>query len=224
MLSPDGKTLYIANEDDNLVTVIDIEARRVLAEIPVGVEPEGMGISPDGKTMVNTSETTNMAHFIDTATHEITHNVLVDSRPRFAEFTPDGKEVWVTAEIGGTVSVIDNATREVKHKITFEIAGPARRGDPAGRRAHHRGRQEGLRGARARRTASRWSTPRPTRWRNTCWSASASGSSPSRPTRRRSSRTNGVSNDITFIDVATDEPVQSVTVGALPWGVVVSPN
>ena len=36
--------------------------------------------------------------------------------------------------------------------------------------------------------------------------------------------TNGVSNDITFIDIETDEPVQSVTVGALPWGVVVSPN
>ena len=36
--------------------------------------------------------------------------------------------------------------------------------------------------------------------------------------------TNGVSNDITFIDVASDEPVQSVTVGALPWGVVVAPK
>ena len=42
------------------------QGKSVLAEIPVGVEPEGMGISPDGKTMVNTSETTNMAHFIDT--------------------------------------------------------------------------------------------------------------------------------------------------------------
>ena len=123
VLSPDGKTLYVANEDDNLVTVIDLESKKVLAEIPVGVEPEGMGVSPDGKTMVNTSETTNMAHFIDTSTHEITHNVLVDSRPRFVEFTPDGSEAWVSAEIGGTVSVIDNATREVKQKITFEIPG-----------------------------------------------------------------------------------------------------
>ena len=59
----------------------------VMAEIPVGVEPEGMGISPDGKMLVNTSETTNMAHFIDTATNEIIDNVLVDSRPRVAEFT-----------------------------------------------------------------------------------------------------------------------------------------
>ena len=97
--------------------------RQMLSEIPVGVEPEGMGISHDGKWVVNTSETTNMAHFIDTDTHEITDNVLVDQRPRFAELTSDDAEVWVSAEIGGTVSVIDNATRQIKHKITFEIPG-----------------------------------------------------------------------------------------------------
>ena len=95
----------------------------MLSEIPVGVEPEGMGVSHDGKWVVNTSETTNMAHFIDTDTHEITDNVLVDQRPRFAEWTSDDAEVWVSAEIGGTVSVIDNATRQIKHKITFEIPG-----------------------------------------------------------------------------------------------------
>ena len=123
VLHPSGNPLYIANEDDNLVTVVDVEKRSLVAEIPVGVEPEGMGISPDGKVMVNTSETTSMAHFIDTATNQITHNVLVDTRPRFAEFKKDGSEVWVSAEIGGTVSVIDTATHEIKHKITFEIAG-----------------------------------------------------------------------------------------------------
>ena len=50
----------------------------MLAEVPVGVEPEGMGVSPDGKIVVNTSETTNMAHLIDTETYEIVANVLVD--------------------------------------------------------------------------------------------------------------------------------------------------
>ena len=95
MLHPSGNPLYVANEDDNLVTAIDVEARSILAEIPVGIEPEGMGVSPDGKTVVNTSETTNMAHFIDTETHEIYANVLVDQRPRFAEFTNDGKLLYV---------------------------------------------------------------------------------------------------------------------------------
>ena len=32
------------------------------------------------------------------------------------------------------------------------------------------------------------------------------------------------SNSVTFIDTATDEPVQSVTVGQQPWGVVISPH
>ena len=42
VLHPSGNPLYIANEDDNLVTVVDIETDRIMAEIPVGVEPEGM--------------------------------------------------------------------------------------------------------------------------------------------------------------------------------------
>ena len=64
-LHPDGRRLFVANEDDNMVTVVDVERGVVLREIPVGVEPEGMGISPDGRWVVNTSETTNMAHVIE---------------------------------------------------------------------------------------------------------------------------------------------------------------
>ena len=123
MLHPSGNPLYVANEDDNLVTAIDVETRTIRAEIPVGIEPEGMAVSPDGKVVVNTSETTNMAHFIDTETHEIFANVLVDQRPRFAEFTEDGKLLYVSAEIGGTVSVIDPAAQEVVHTISFEVPG-----------------------------------------------------------------------------------------------------
>ena len=124
---PTGKILYVANENDNTVTIIDIEKRARLGEVQVGVEPEGMGISPDGKILVNTSETTNMAHFIDTATRQIVANVLVDARPRYAEFKRDGSELWVSSEVGGTVSVIDPVKHEVKKKITFEIPGCARK-------------------------------------------------------------------------------------------------
>ena len=158
-------------------------ARSILAEIPVGIEPEGMGVSPDGKMVVNTSETTNMAHFIDTETYEIYANVLVDQRPRFAEFTDDGKLLYVSAEIGGTVSVIDPATRRDRAQDRVRGARRPAGGAAAGRRARDRGRLEGLRGARARRTGSRWSTARPGRCSSTCWSASGSGSSPSPRTR-----------------------------------------
>ena len=45
-IAPAGDRVYVANEDDNLVTAIDLEKRAMITEIPVGVEPEGMGISP----------------------------------------------------------------------------------------------------------------------------------------------------------------------------------
>ena len=63
---PPGSPVYVANEDDSLITAIDLEDAKVLAEVPVGVEPEGVGVSPDGKILIATSETSNMAHFIDT--------------------------------------------------------------------------------------------------------------------------------------------------------------
>ena len=75
------RLLYVANEDDNVVTVVDVASAKVVAEIPTGVEPEGIAVSPDGATIVNTSETTSMAHFIDAAQRRIVANVLVGSRP-----------------------------------------------------------------------------------------------------------------------------------------------
>lgn len=223
VLSPDGAKLYVANEDDNLVTVIDMESKAVTAEIPVGVEPEGMGISPDGKTMVNTSETTNMAHFVDTSTDEITHNVLVDSRPRFAEYKKDGSEVWISAEIGGTVSVIDDKTREIKHKISFEIPGLKPEAiQPVGIRISKDGKKGYVALGPANRVAvvngETYEVEKYVLVGQRVWQLAFT------PDEKYVISTNGNSNDITFIDVATGDPVKSVTVGGLPWGVAVSPN
>ena len=106
-----------------MVTVIDVPGRKVIAQIPTGVEPEGMAVSPDGQTIVNTSETTNMAHFFDYATRKMVAGVLVDARPRNAMFRHDGAEVWVSSELGGTVSVIDPVRHVVTHRIEFEVQG-----------------------------------------------------------------------------------------------------
>ncbi|NVO27649.1 YVTN family beta-propeller repeat protein [Donghicola sp. C2-DW-16] len=121
VLHPDNRHLYIANENDAITTVVDTESRTVIAQIDVGIEPEGMAISPDGKIAITTSETTNMAHWIDTDTRQLFANTLVDSRPRHAEFVKDGKEMWVSTEIGGTISVFDVATQQEKAKIHFEL-------------------------------------------------------------------------------------------------------
>ncbi len=219
-LSPDGSLMYVANEDDNMVTVVDIPSRQVLSEIPVGVEPEGIGVSHDGKWAVNTSETTNMAHFIDTDTHEITDNVLVDQRPRFAEWTKDDAEIWVSSEIGGTVSVIDNASRSIKRKVTFAIPGvPPEAIQPVGVRVTDDRKWAFVALGPANRVAvvdaQTYEVEDYLLVGQRVWQLALS------PDQQTLYTTNGVSNDVTVIDVPNQKAVKSVTVGAFPWGVAV---
>lgn len=122
-LHPNGTTIYTANEDDALLTVIDIPSQQVITQIDVGVEPEGLAVSPDGTKMIVTSETTNMVHWIDTKTNQNYANSLVGARPRAAMFTRDNKELWVTSEIGGQLTVFNVEDQSVKHEITFKIRG-----------------------------------------------------------------------------------------------------
>ncbi|MFK7859904.1 MAG: PQQ-dependent catabolism-associated beta-propeller protein [Granulosicoccus sp.] len=222
-LSPDGKYLYIANEDDNLVTVVDVDERLKVTEIPVGIEPEGIGLSPDGKWLVNTSETTNMAHFINTETLEIEANVLVDTRPRVAQFTQDGGEVWVSAEIGGSVAVIDTDTKEIKTRITFDVRGlPPETIQPVGIKLSTDGSNKAYiaLGPSARVAVVDMTTyevedymlvgPR-------VWNLEFS------PDQKRLFTTNGVSGDVSVIDLEKQRVIKSVKVGRLPWGIVVRP-
>ena len=115
-VDPKGEVIYIANEDDSLVTIMDIKSGEVLAEIPVGVEPEGMSVSPDGNTPSPPRRARAWRMSSTTLKLKLIANVLVDSRPREAKFTHDGKELWVSSEVGGTVAVIDPATWKVTRR------------------------------------------------------------------------------------------------------------
>lgn len=120
---PGNNPLYVSNENNALITVWNIDTQKMLVQIPTGVEPEGMAVSPDGALVVNTTETTNMAQFFSYATGKNLANVLVPPRPRWAAFADHGKEVWVSSELGGTVTVIDTATFKILDTIHFNVPG-----------------------------------------------------------------------------------------------------
>jgi PQQ-dependent catabolism-associated beta-propeller protein len=122
-LSPDGKVMYVSNEDDALMTAFDLASKKEIGSVSVGPEPEGVLATPDGKTVYVASEVASMVHVVDAKRLRLRDNVIVDSRPRRLALTPDGKHLWVSSEIGGTVSVIDTATDKVTARIVFEPEG-----------------------------------------------------------------------------------------------------
>jgi PQQ-dependent catabolism-associated beta-propeller protein len=180
-----------------------------------------MAMSPDGKILVSTSETTNIAHFIDTTTRTIVSNVLVDARPRYAEFKQDGSELWVSSEIGGTVSVIDPVRREIKTKIKFEIPGLVRELiQPVGVNLT----RDGKTGFVALGPANRIAvvdgvTHKVTKYLlvgQRVWHMAFT------PDENFLLSTNGLTNDVSVIDVASLRVIKTIPVGELPWGVTIS--
>ncbi|WP_146589810.1 YVTN family beta-propeller repeat protein [Puniceibacterium confluentis] len=222
-LHPDNRHLYIANEDDAITTVVDVDTRRVIRQINVGIEPEGMAVSPDGALAVTTSETTNMAHWIDTATGDLVANTLVDSRPRHAEFVKHGTELWVSSEIGGTITVFDVATRSEKAKITFEL--PRIHPDLIQPVGFEFTRDDGLAFVAlgpsnhlAVVNAQTYVVEDYILVGRRVWHLAFDRD------REHLFTTNGVSGDVTVVDVARRKALKTIPVGRYPWGAAFRPT
>jgi PQQ-dependent catabolism-associated beta-propeller protein len=222
VLHPNDRHLYIANEDDAITTVVDTQSRSVIAQIDVGIEPEGMAVSPDGKIAITTSETTNMAHWIDTQTQQLFANTLVDARPRHAEFVKHGHELWVSAEIGGTISVFDVATQAEKAKIDFDVKGVhPDRVQPVGFELTGDEKTAfvalGPSNHVAVVNADTYQVEDYILVGRRVWHMAFNTD------KSLLFTTNGVSGDVTVIDVAKRKPIKTIKVGRFPWGAALRP-
>ncbi|MDR0809404.1 MAG: PQQ-dependent catabolism-associated beta-propeller protein [Gemmobacter sp.] len=121
--SPDESKIYVSNEEDSVMEVIDLATKTISGRIPTGAEPEGVINSVDGKYVFVTSEVADMVHVIDMAKAAVVKNIVVGTRPRRFVVTPDGRELWVSDELSSEVHVIDIASLEIKDDLTFVPPG-----------------------------------------------------------------------------------------------------
>lgn len=222
-LHPNNRHLYIANEDDAIVTIVDVKTKEVLGQIDVGLEPEGMAVSPDGKWAVNTSETTNMLHWIDTETFELVDNTVVDQRPRHVEFTRDSKIAWASSEIGGTVTIVNVDDRKILKTLTFEISGVhPDKVQPVGIKLTSDGKYAFVALGPANHVAvvdaQTYEVLDYLLVGGRVWQLDFSADESLLLT------TNGVTGDVSVIDVDDLKVTKSIKVGRYPWGVVVTPE
>ena len=48
-ISKDGTQLYISNEDESAVSIVDIASGKIVKTLKMGAQPEGVKVTPDGK-------------------------------------------------------------------------------------------------------------------------------------------------------------------------------
>ncbi|NOQ77037.1 MAG: PQQ-dependent catabolism-associated beta-propeller protein, partial [Methylococcaceae bacterium] len=196
--------------------------KKEIAQIKVGIEPEGIAVSSDNKWVVSASETTNMIHWIDVNTNQIVDNTLVDARPRAANFTADNTQLWVTSEMAGTLMVLDVATRQIIKKIKLDIQGlTADKIQPVGVVIDKQRKWGYVAIGPANRVAvinaQTLEVEKVLLVGQRVWNLAFS------PDQKRLYTTNGRSNDVSIINLENHKVMKSIGVGRFPWGIVSKP-
>ncbi len=219
-LSPDGQTLYVSNEEDGELGVIDMASGKRTGAVTVGKEPEGVKVSPDGKHIYVTSEVSNVVHVVDAATLKVIKNIKAGKRPRRFATTPDGAQLWVSNELDASVTVIDTAKLEVMGTIAFAVKG-ARRTDitPVDIKITRDGKRAFVGLGRANHVAfvdvaTRKVTDLVLAGKR-AWGLGLD------TTEKSLYVVNGLSDDLTIVDVTSAKALKTVKVGRVPHSVVV---
>ena len=104
---------YVGNFKDNTVSVIDTDAGKVVATVPVAAGPHGMAITQDGRTVYVSGDGSSSLDVIDTATDKVVKTINVGKAPNGIALTPDNKLLLVTVYGENRLAVIDTATQTV---------------------------------------------------------------------------------------------------------------
>jgi len=125
---PAGELIFVTNERDGTVSVIDGTTHRVVDTITTGGRPRGIRISSDGKRVYvavsapiddQQAEGFDKIVVIDTADGTVIDSINVNTDPEQLAVDPGQRYIYVSNEDTGTATITDIATGEpVKSLIT----------------------------------------------------------------------------------------------------------
>lgn len=104
--------IYVANSDDDKVSVIDPLTNTVVGELKVSANPHGIVPSLDKKRFYVSSESKDVLDVIDRESGKIIRSVPLGRRPNNVAITPDGRRVYVCIRQESAVDIVDTTSLE----------------------------------------------------------------------------------------------------------------
>jgi YVTN family beta-propeller protein len=120
--SPDGSQIYISDEAESTLDIVDAKTLKVLAKVPLTAHPNNMAVGKDGRYVyVGIIQEPGGVDVVDTKTRTRVKNVPTKGTIHNAYVTPDGKYVVAGSIAGKTINVIDAKTNEPAFTVDMDL-------------------------------------------------------------------------------------------------------
>jgi YVTN family beta-propeller protein len=120
VVSASGTRAYVANFWHGTVSVLDLQARKIVAHVKTGEGTEGIGLSPDDRYLYTASPVRNEIVKVDTDTLTVVARRFVGEGKAPLRIVPtpgDGRALVVNCADDGTVQIVKAETLELVHDV-----------------------------------------------------------------------------------------------------------
>ena len=100
-------TIYVSNEKDDTITVVDGATLEPVKTIPVGQRPRGILLSKDAKSLYICASDSDHIEVLDLASDKVVRTLPSGTDPEFFALDPDGKLLYVANEDDNLVTIVD---------------------------------------------------------------------------------------------------------------------
>mgnify|MGYP003138398669 CR=1 FL=1 len=113
--------VYITNEKDDTISVIDTKSLEVVKTIEVGERPRGIILSKDGKYLYICASDSDAVQVMYVKTGKILHNLPSGLDPEQFSLHPNNRLLFIANEDDAITTVVDTETRKVVAQIDVGI-------------------------------------------------------------------------------------------------------
>src|ERR1700733_3344745 len=106
-----AEKIFVSNEKDNTVTVLDGDSLKIVATVKTGQRPRDLKVSTDGKSVYVVASDSDRFEVLDIATLKITGTMPSGPDPERFDSSPDGKTLYIANENDNKVSFLDVASK-----------------------------------------------------------------------------------------------------------------
>jgi DNA-binding beta-propeller fold protein YncE len=116
-ITSDGKRGYTANVAPGTVSVLDLDAKKLIAVIPVCKTTQRISLSVDDRWVFTSDQKQPRLAVIDTRTNGVSQWIELPGAGYGSAPTPDGRWLVIAIPRANQVAVIDLATLKVAHTL-----------------------------------------------------------------------------------------------------------